>query len=165
MEKNLKIYENFLEEKYFKFLKNTVTNPFFPWYLCQGVSSDSDNHIQFTHILYEDNEVRSDFYNELKKLLEKLNYKKLIRLKLNLLPKTYKKIIHGMHIDIEPPINDGKTAIFYFNTNNGETIFEDKTVIKSVENKLISFNSFIKHSGSTNTDDNNYRIVLNINFL
>ncbi len=74
----------------------------------------------------------------------------------------------GWHYDI----NDGnklpdpriKSAILYFNTNNGYTLFETGDKIKSVENRLIIFPCDIFHTGVTQTDTKT-RVLLNFNFF
>ena len=65
-----------------------------------------------------------------------------------------------LHVDVP---DDCKTSVFYINTNNGYAKFEDGTKIYSKDNRLITFNSQMKHCG-TNTTDSKYRIVLNINY-
>jgi zinc D-Ala-D-Ala carboxypeptidase len=57
---------------------------------------------------------------------------------------------------------DCTTAVYYVNTNNGETVFENKKSITSEENKFVSFSSKLKHSGTTNTCSNKCRIVINL---
>ena len=86
-------------------------------------------------------------------------YKKLNRVKANLVVRTSKNIEHGMHTD-QPK---GKTGIFYINNCNGYTKFEKGEKIYSEENKYIEFNSKIKHSGASCTDEK-IRIVINFNY-
>ena len=58
-----------------------------------------------------------------------------------------------------------KTAIFYINSNNGFTLFEsDNQKVESIENRLVIFDSFERHSG-TNCTDEKYRAVINFNFI
>ena len=56
------------------------------------------------------------------------------------------------------------TAIFYINTNNGYTYFEDGQKIESIENRMVMFPSNIPHAGATCTDEDR-RVVLNLNYL
>ena len=67
----------------------------------------------------------------------------------------------GHHVDI--PFKC-KTAILYINNNNGITVFERGKKIESRENRMITFSSNLKHTGTTHTDEK-VRIVLNINYL
>jgi hypothetical protein len=103
------------------------------------------------------NAVQADILIE--PFLDKLKIKKLIRAKLNLYPRTNKKIIHGFHTDFKYKHN---VVLFYFNTNNGQTLFKDRK-ITSEENKSIVFDGSLEHSSTTCTDKN-YRITLNVNY-
>ena len=57
-----------------------------------------------------------------------------------------------------------KTAIFYLNTNNGYTLFEDSKKVDCVENRIAIFDSNKRHTGVTTTDTQS-KVVLNINWL
>ena len=74
-------------------------------------------------------------------------------------PKTHKPIVHGFHTDRTDKHN---VALFYFNTNNGQTLFNNKK-IESKENKAVVFDGSLEHSSTTCTDQH-YRITLNINY-
>ena len=45
-----------------------------------------------------------------------------------------------------------KTAILYINTNNGCTKFKEHGKVKSVENRIVIFDSNLEHQGVTCTD-------------
>ncbi len=68
-------------------------------------------------------------------------------------------IEHGMHNDQ----NAGVSGILYVNNCNGYTKFENGKKIKSEKNKYIEFDSTLKHSGSSCTDQQR-RIVINFNY-
>jgi hypothetical protein len=99
--------------------------------------------------------------DNLKPIINLLNPLALIRVKANLLTKTNEIIKHGFHVDQDFKCT---TAIFYVNTNNGYTEFESGEKVYSEENKLVIFDTFLKHSGTTCTDTNE-RIVINFNFV
>ena len=61
-------------------------------------------------------------------------------------------------------IENATTAIFYLNTNNGWTQFEDGTKVESVENRLVTFPATTHHVGFSCTDES-VRIVLNLNYI
>ena len=42
-------------------------------------------------------------------------------------------------------IENSLTSILYINTNDGYTKFEDGTIVESVENRLVTFDSRMKH--------------------
>jgi hypothetical protein len=159
----MKIINNFIENKKFKVLQENITDLYFPWYLQNGVNYNNDGHYQLTHNFISDEKTVSEFIIILKPILNILEAKKLIRVKLNLLTKTEKIIEHGFHIDTDAGVNCF-TGILYLNTNNGYTKFKDNTIINSEENKFIEFNSTTEHTGSSCTDKN-YRIVLNLNYF
>ena len=154
-----KVKNNFFEKNEFSKMKYIITHPNFNWFLQTSVV-DKDDCIYFSHIFFNDDKVCSPFYKDIIiPFINKLNIKKLLRSKLNLYPKTHKQIIHGFHTDRKDKHN---VILFYFNTNNGQTLFKNKK-INSKENKAIIFNGSLEHSSTTCTDEN-YRITLNINY-
>jgi len=158
----LKVIDNFLSKEYFDNLKNVICSYDFPWFFCPGsVYSDSKNlnDFIFTHTFYKNNNILSNHYPILFELLEKLNCKALVRIKANLRPRGETIVQSDVHID--SPNN--KTAILYLNTNNGYTEFENGDKVESIENRLLIFNSNLKHKGSNCTNQKR-RIVLNINY-
>ena len=91
----------------------------------------------------------------------KLDYP--VRIKANLNVRTEKIVRHGFHID--NPAKNGMTAIFYVNTCNGYTEFEESgQKVYSKENRLCVFPSPTRHSGTTCTDWKR-RVVININYI
>ena len=54
--------------------------------------------------------------------------------------------------------------IFYLNTNNGYTKFEDGTVVKSIANRLLTFPTLCKHTSSSCTDVE-ARVNINFNYF
>lgn len=92
----------------------------------------------------------------------KLNCRVLIKMKLNLNPRRSTIMEHGFHVDNDLP--KAKTAVLYFNDNNGYTLFE-KTGEKvySKENRIVIFDNNLRHTGTTCTNTNR-RVVMNINF-
>ena len=90
----------------------------------------------------------------------------LIKAKANITGCTDAVQMYGYHIDVNADLAKlSKTAIFYLNTNNGFTQFEDDgEQVPSIENSLVIFNSLDKHSGTSCTD-HKYRAVINFNFI
>ena len=56
------------------------------------------------------------------------------------------------------------TSIFYMNTNNGYTEFEDGTKVESIANRIVSFPFNMEHTGTSCTDEQT-RIVINFNYV
>ena len=92
----------------------------------------------------------------------KLGVRHLDRIKANLTPKTFFHRRSGFHIDLNPndPYQHTTTAIYYVNSNNGYTRFEDGTKVDSVGNRMVLFPSMTMHGGTTSTDSR-YRMVIN----
>ena len=68
----------------------------------------------------------------------------------------------GFHIDFH--YEHSRTAIFYVNTNNGYTEFEDGTKVESVANRFVSFAGDLLHRGVSQTDTKE-RVVINFNYF
>ena len=90
-----------------------------------------------------------------------INVAAVVKIKANLNPRTKNILIHGFHSDV--PF-DCMTAILYINTNDGYTIFDNGYKVESVENRLLTFPSQLKHSGTTCTNAKR-RIVINFNYF
>ena len=156
----MKTIDNFLKKEDLNKIKNEILNVDFPWYFQSHKVIEGDGQIQFTHTVWRNGELNSPFRHLVDIFLLKLKAKKIIRAKFNLTWKTDKILNSQYHV--ATPIKS-KTAIFYLNTNNGKTFFKNKKSVKSVENRMVTFNSSIKHMGTTHTDTD-YRLVLNINY-
>ena len=78
--------------------------------------------------------------------------KKIYRIKANLRSKTifHRKSLY--HTD-GPELGPHKTAILYMNTCNGYTKFKKGGKVKSVENRVVIFDSDLEHAGVTCTDE------------
>ena len=158
---DIKVIDNFLDKNIFHKLNNEFLNNNFFWYYQNGKVFENDGDFQFTHIFYENNKINSDRFYIIEPFLILLNVKSLVKAKLNFTPKDTVLKKFEFHIDNDFNCN---TAVFYLNTNNGKTIFENGKEVNSIENRLVKFNSNIKHTG-TSTTDKPYRMVLNINYF
>jgi hypothetical protein len=158
---SIKIIENCISKNDFQNIRDMFYSDSFAWFLQSGVNIMGDGYTQFCHTFYNNFNQNSQNFIILKPLIDLLNPLSIIRAKANLLTKTDKIIKHGLHTDQTFKCN---TAIFYLNTNNGFTEFEDGTKILSEENKLVIFDNFLKHTGTTCTDKNE-RIVINFNYV
>ena len=165
--KTVKVIDNFLEKEDYEKLRDIMSTNL-SWYYNDYVthppkSSDNINY-QFTHYFYRTNTgIDSDFFDYVVPLLNKLDMTVLLRCKANLNPKTHENGQLGdYHSDYNFPFS--KTAIFYVNTNNGFTSFEDGTKVDSVANRLVLFDTPLKHVGYSCTDEN-ARTVINVNYI
>ncbi len=161
----IKEINNFLSKEEFKSIEeNILNNPFFPWFPQTYKVFRNDGENQLTHMFYTENEPRSHFIKFLNPIVDKLNPLSLIRIKANMSYKENSIRQFLMHNDQVKNFKDLKTAIFYLNTNNGKTIFENGKEVKSEKNKMIIFPNELKHCGTTHTDTS-YRFIINFNWL
>jgi hypothetical protein len=156
--KNYKITNNYLSTKHLNTLNKVILSNNFPWFI-QEIDESFPGHRQFVHIFFKDNNFTTFYSYLIEPLLKKISYKKLIRVKVNLLTQTNKIIEHPYHIDSN--VKNSITSIFYLNTNNGYTKIKNKDKIISKKNTLLTFPSSWEHHGTTCTNKE-YRIVLNI---
>jgi len=163
----MKIIDNFLSDGDFVKLQSTMLSDAFPWYYGNYKVMDKEEYgfdekynFQFVHMFYMRHTIVSSGMDLLSPIIQKINPSAIVRIKANLTPITNEKIVYDMHRDYE---FEGKTAIFYINTNNGNTIFEDGTEIESIENRLIIFDSKKYHTGTSCTDEK-VRCVINFNY-
>ena len=173
----LKIYNNFLDERSFSTIEEQILNPNFPWSWGGGVipltpiegaqpeGAGGLDDYQFFHTIYDQYQIKSQFFQCLHPLFHKLNVVSLLRIKANLNPRTHEIVEHGFHTDF-PTDSDFKftTGILYINDNNGYTIFDDGQKVESVRNRYVEFASDRIHSGSSCTNQKR-RLVINFNYL
>ena len=161
------IIDNFIDQQSFQNLKNIMLGDNFCWNYNQAIDyADDKDKFQFTHSFYKDSGPSSFFYDTITPVLRRIKYKELFRIKANLLTRTSKIEPNTFHTDIQgnwgviPYI----TSIFYLNTNDGYTEFEDGTKIESIENRWVSFPEDTKHRGASCTNER-VRVVINFNYL
>jgi len=158
----MNIYKNFLDKKDFKKLKSFLMSDQMPWYYNDGVNNVPDKNFQFTYLFYNfefGTNCSQEVLNFVKPIMNKLKNPSFTSIKANLLTRTDKIIEHGYHTDKKT----GKTCIFYINTCNGYTKFKDGKKIMSEENKIVTFDSDIEHTGSSCTNKKR-RVVINFNY-
>tara|TARA_R100001440_G_scaffold20643_1_gene34314 strand:- start:664 stop:1149 length:486 start_codon:yes stop_codon:yes gene_type:complete len=159
-----KIKDNFLDLDQHIILKAILESDNFPWFYTKGKVFKTEKpklfDYQFNHIFYIDDNINSNHFDRLKPLLEKIDYKSLIRIKANLNPISNKIVEFDSHNDQNFKC---KSAIYYVNNNNGFTMIGDDKV-ESKANRMVFFDSEIKHYGSNATDCNN-RMLINFNYF
>ena len=161
------VRDNFLAKGDWTQLDNLVHNNM-PWYLQKEQVIDADDGRWFSHIIYDEDVPKSDLYNPVIKIFKDyLKYVTLCRVNINLLLRQETPSVSDFHTDCEWDFEDEEkitTAIFYLNTNNGATEFEDGNRIDSVKNRLIVFPANASHRAIGQTDAPK-RIVFNFNFI
>ena len=161
----MKVVKNYLDKDYFNKLKNAFgeNTGTLPFYIQDGVASKTNEkhvkHFYFTHRLF-DHTIKSEYYTLLHPLLKKLKIKALIRIKLNLYPRTDILLHHYPHKDAE---FKHKALILSLNTCDGGTRI-GKKFIPSIENQAFFFDASIPHNSTTCTNQQ-ARINLNFNYF
>ncbi len=165
----MKIIDGFLNPNIADHIEETMIGKaaVFPWYYnlqkTDETQEDYPDNYQFTHTFFKNHRIWSDHFNEIiTPFIEALNVASLIRIKANLNPRTAKKITDVFHVDY---INiKAKTAIYYVNTNDGQTIFKSGKKVTSVKNRLVVFDTKLLHMGTTCTDSK-VRCLINFNYM
>ena len=162
----MKIIDDFLDEDAFKVIHQYLTADDFPWYFSDSIANQKRglDQFQFCHLFYDISKPYLQNYSSfLTPLFNKLQAKYILRVKANCRPRTTQGVLSDYHVDMS--LNQ-QTAIFYLNTNNGYTKFQDNSFpdVPSVANRLLTFYGGLKHCGCSATDSN-YRILLNINYI
>jgi len=161
---DIQVIDNFLNKESFENIKNTMLSENFPWYYASRKTNgyDFDENFQFFHIFYIRHSINSDYSQILAPLIDKINPLALVKIKANLTVKTKEIIDYGYHIDYA---TDSKlyTAVYYINSNNGYTKFENGPTVESKENRIVIFDSQLPHSGTSCTDER-LRVLINLNF-
>ena len=190
----IKIEDNFIEQEKFDEMKCIInpmvdTTPASPshnfaWYFrnkyysyfpdrthAEPEPENEDEELdrfQFTHTFYDEGAPRSPYMEQINYILDLLKPVAIFRIRGNLLTRLPNIIKNPFHTDMEflseERLKQWTTSIFYVNTNNGYTLFEDGTKVESVANRMLSFPANMRHTGTTCTDQQ-IRIVINFNYF
>ena len=172
----MKIEDNCLSLDNFKKITDLILGDKFfqiPWYYNPIVDypdeTDDPDKFQFVHIFYDNSPLYvSPFMKQLNPILDIIQPVSVYRIKANLLTKTSNIIENEFHIDIngmlDEKIKQWTTSIFYANTNDGSTEFEDGTKVESVANRMVTFPANLKHRGTSCTDEKR-RVAINFNYF
>ena len=181
----MKIEDNFLGWDEFTKLQNKIVcsgpdgdgNFFhFPWTYNDNIDyADDEDKFQFIHIFYHEYAPISPCVEVINPIMEKLKMTAIIRIKANLLTRTPEIVENAFHHDIADYDENGKTlfpeklkqittSIYYVNTNNGYTEFEDGTKVENIANRFVTFPGNLKHRGTSCTDKK-IKVVINFNYF
>ena len=163
------VINNFLDKQSFLNLQKIMLSNFVCWNYNEGIdySDEEGDKFQFTHNFYKNNTgPSSQHYGAINPILEIIRPKEVVRIKANLLTRTQKIIPNTFHTDIggNMGVIPYTTAIFYVNSNNGYTEFENGAIVESEENRMVVFPAEMKHRGTSCTDKK-IRVVINFNYL
>ena len=173
---DIKIEDNFIEQEKFDELQDLIFGPRFSWKYGTIIDYEDLGTFQFTHLFYAMNSPISNVIEQLNPILQEIKAVSIWQIKANLLTKTPNIIKNTFHVDMgdktveginemsEEKMKQWATSIFYMNTNNGYTEFEDGTKVESVANRIVTFPANIKHRGTSCTDEKT-RVVINFNYF
>jgi len=163
----MEIKDNVLTKEQLKAIQDTYLNDQgVPMYYVGSVATLEDNKLgnyYHVHNIYEyPLGWLSNTHKVIFPILKYLNTKALIKIKVNFYPRTDKIITHAPHSD--QPFKC-KSALFFVNSNDGFTyLVKEKEKVKSIENRVLHFDSFYKHNSSTCTNEN-LRCTINFNYF
>jgi hypothetical protein len=165
----MKIEDNFLKQEEFDKIQKLMGEPSpFPWFYADRIVFEDDvDKFQFIHAFYDNHMPMSPFSNELDSIINIIQPFSIVKIRAKLLTRTPEIVESTFHVDIpllEKNLKQWTTSIFYINTNNGYTKFEDGTIVESVANRMLSFPANMKHCGTSCTDERR-RIVINFNYF
>jgi hypothetical protein len=134
------------------------------WTFNDGISLPQDGYYQFVQQIFSCHTIISPAFSLLEKITEEMSA--IIRIKANLITSTEELKIFdwAFHNDIPIEKTEGvTTAIYYVNSNDGYTLFDDGTKVDSVSNRFVKFPASLKHTGTTCTNTNR-RVLINFNY-
>lgn len=159
------IFDNFLLPNEFNQVKNTVCDPRFPWGYSSSITTEVSTgpyDFQFVHMFYQNHRVMSEHFESIYPLINKINPAAISRVKANLVTRNPVSNEFGYHTDFEDA-ELLKSAVYYLDTTDGVTRFEDGTEVECIENRLLVFNNNMPHT-STSCTDQKVRRVINLNY-
>ena len=119
----------------------------------------------YIHLIFSKHQIISNAYNNVEPIIHKEDMSAIARIKANAISRTDKLTVFdwAFHCDFGPHANNMITAIYYVNTNDGYTLFEDGTKVNSIANRFVKFPATMMHTGTSCTDDYR-RIIINFNY-
>lgn len=150
------VVDNFLPPSLFNDIQTLTMGNRIDWAYCPGATSvDTPDEFYFSHRVFaNDPPYASPLFNDIKPILyfmdDRLKFylDGLIRINCTLCTNRGKVMQQAMHVDFDIP---HYTGIFYCNTTNGPTVFED-TKVDSVANRFVLFDGQKKHAATLQDD-------------
>ena len=164
----MNVIDNFIHPEQFQHIQNVMLGSEFTWNYNDGIvgSDDPPGTFQFTHTFFAargvtpdpDKVIKSPWLSILDLVVRQLGGSGW-RIKANMGPRTLDIRRNKFHIDF-PNIT---TAVYFINTNNGWTEFQNGDKVESVENRIVIFDSNTMHTGTTCTNEK-VRVLINFNY-
>ena len=171
---DIKVIDDFLPTNEFSKLESILMGRDFPWYFIDIINyewSEKEKNdlrsFQFVHLLLG---VSYENYSDYTRMIvdmfgDRLNAFMFMRIKANLNINSDKIEAYDWHTDYYSDWSEkSKSAVFYVNSNDGYTEFEDGKTVNSIANRMILFRSDRLHRGVSQLDAQ-VRCVINFNFF
>lgn len=157
-----KVIDNFLARPLFEKIRDELLDSqSVPWFHQKNISGVRDEeNLYFTHLIFAEHKRTSNKFHCIEPLLQFIQCRALVRVKMNMYPRTDKLVHHEDHVDYDYP---HAAALFSLNTCDGATVIDGRE-IQSIENRMILFDPTIKHH-STNCTNAQFRANININYF
>ena len=176
----IRLTDDFLTKAEYKVLFDTLFFQEFPWHYneykvnVKNGETEAIENFQFVHPFFRaENHYgglihkKSEYFNLILPILSRIEYIGLYRIKANMQPLFKEPYISDYHTDYSDEhgaCDHMTTGIYYLNTCNGYTEFEDGSKVGCRANRYIQFPSNLKHRGVSQTDMR-IKSVININFF
>ena len=169
------IIDNFLPEEEFNNIYNLLMGTGMLWNYSDAVDyeGDDEDRFKFAHTFFHSPQgFISPLSDVVKPFVKELKSEILIGIRANLTFKAKNNNENRFHYDHSyagASLSDGTlisyTAIYYVNTNNGYTLFEDGNFkVDSVANRMVIFDSSKLHKAIDCTDEKT-RVLINFNYF
>ena len=172
------VRDDFLPNDVFMTIYDMMMSTWFEWYYNQSVTHGNEEDLycrgQFVHTFYSRDQrsdkeknilnvdgVMSQRMKTLIPLSDHIGIKKPLKIKANQQLRTDKIERNPYHVDFTDLVCT--TSVYYINTCDGYTQFMHGEHVQSKSNRLVTFPSYLKHAGTTCTDQKR-RVVLNLNY-
>tara|TARA_B100000131_G_C17750514_1_gene464965 strand:+ start:26 stop:547 length:522 start_codon:yes stop_codon:yes gene_type:complete len=167
MASNIKVIDKFLPTDVYYGIRNYFTSDNCPWVICDGIASAQSgiDDWQLAHPIYV-SEYRSGSLNFIRPIIDRIQPDVICRIKANSRRVRNELKEDELHTDFKFVCDDYYTGIYYVNSNDGYTSFEDGTKVDSIGNRMVIFKGNTMHGGSTHTDTIcKWRVVINFNWF
>ena len=157
-----KIVDDFLPKNIFDKMVSDLGNLNLKWefFPCNPPCASEKTYFYFSHMVYWKTIENERTLKVITPILDKLNIKALIRVKMNLYTRTESIDHHDGHGDFDWNHNGG---VFSLNTCDGFTVIDGEE-IPSVANRMLFFDPSIMHH-STNCTNDPCRMNINFNYF
>jgi hypothetical protein len=166
----IEVTDNCLPQEHFQKIQTHLMGSAWPWYFNTVIDGPDDrgdpSKSQFIYGFFDrrDGWINSG-QSVIWPLAAKINPIAWLRIKANLNPWQPEQRENSFHVDMEGMRGiPFWTSIYYLNSNNGYTLFEDGTRVESVANRLVTFPGNTRHTGCNCTDQKS-RVLINLNYI